>query len=62
MIHAGEIAGRLEQALGTICRLTAQTLEQRLTTFNRIFQRVLGYVVISSVAGTAFSLAMTFRP
>jgi type II secretory pathway component PulF len=62
MIHAGEVAGRLEQALSTICRLTAQTLEQRLKTFNRIFQRVLDYAVISSIAVTAFALAMSYRP
>ena len=62
MIHAGEVAGRLEQALATICRLTAQALEERLKTFNRIFQRVLGLAVVASVAGTAMSLAMTFRP
>jgi len=62
MIHAGEIAGRLEQAFATVCRLTAQALEQRLNAFNRVFQRVVGLAVIASVAGTALALAMSFRP
>jgi type IV pilus assembly protein PilC len=62
MVRTGDEAGRLEQAFATICRLTVQSLEHRLTMFNAIFLRILGYAVVASVAGTALWLAMSYRP
>jgi type II secretory pathway component PulF len=59
MIGTGEEAGKLEEALRTIARLTEQAMEHRLNAFNAIFHRLVGYAVVGSIAATAYWIAMT---
>ena len=56
-VATGEEAGKLQQAFDIIARLTEQAMEQRLNRFNAVFQRLVTYSVVLSIAGTALWIA-----
>ncbi len=56
-VATGEEAGKLQQAFDIIARMTEQAMEQRLKRFNAVFQRLVMYSVVFSIAGTALWIA-----
>jgi type II secretory pathway component PulF len=62
LVRTGEVAGRLEYSFATICRMTEQALEFRITTFNEIFLRIVGSVIVLSIVFTLMGLIGSVRP
>jgi type IV pilus assembly protein PilC len=60
-IGAGEQAGKLEDALAALSRATAESVQFRLKAFQKVFFRIVTFVVTLSIAGTLLSLIMAMR-
>ncbi len=59
-VAVGEESGKMEVAFSSITRITAESASSLLDRFNRIFFRLLVFLVTLSVAGTLISLATRF--
>lgn len=58
ILLAGDHAGKLETALDTAARLTAESAQFRLLTFRKFFVRVIAAAVVFSLSMTIMSLVM----
>ena len=58
MIHTGEEAGRIEDALNKVCSQASESLKTRLKAFGAIYFRVVGAIIIVGTLLTLRSLLM----